>query len=56
MLKPKPAGGLNPVGISDFQAPPPVPRFIDTSHAIDELPSYDSFEPAPDGFQNPLPL
>ena len=37
-------------GIPDFQAPPPIPNFIDTSHAIDELPSYDSFEPAPDDF------
>jgi hypothetical protein len=35
-------------GIPDFQAPPPIPRFIDTDHAIDELPSYDSFEPSPD--------
>ena len=35
-------------GIPDFQAPPPIPKFIDTAHAIDELPSYDSFEPSPD--------
>jgi len=33
-----------------FRAPPPIPKLIDTSHAIDELPSYDSFEPAPDDF------
>jgi hypothetical protein len=37
-------------GIPDFQAPPPIPKFIDTTEAIDELPSYDSFEPAPDDF------
>jgi hypothetical protein len=37
-------------GISDFQAPPPIPKFIDTTEAIDELPSYDHFEPAPDEF------
>jgi hypothetical protein len=42
-------------GIPDFQAPPPIPKFIDTSHAIDELLAYDSFEPSPDEFQNPLP-
>jgi hypothetical protein len=35
-------------GIPDFQAPPPIPKFIDTSHAIDELPQYDAFEPSPD--------
>lgn len=32
-------------GIPDFQAPPPIPKFIDTVEAIDELPLYDSFEP-----------
>jgi hypothetical protein len=32
-------------GIPDFQAPPPIPKFIDTVEAVDELPSYDSFEP-----------
>jgi len=37
-------------GIPDFQAPPPIPKFIDTLEAIDELPCYDSFEPAPDDF------
>ena len=47
-------------GIPDFfirrslgvvgQAPPPIPRFIDTALAIDEIPSYDSFEPSPDDF------
>lgn len=42
-------------GIPDFQAPPPIPKFIDTSHALDEIPSYDSFDPAPDDFQTPLP-
>ena len=35
-------------GIPDFQAPPPIPKFSDTVEAIDELPSCDSFEPAPD--------
>ncbi len=37
-------------GIPDFQAPPPIPKFIDTSLAIDESPSYESFEPSPDDF------
>ncbi len=37
-------------GIPDFQAPPPIPMFVDTSEAIDELPLYDSFEPSPDDF------
>jgi hypothetical protein len=37
-------------GIPDFQAPPPMPKCIDAQEAIDELPSYDSFEPAPDEF------
>lgn len=37
-------------GIPDFQAPPPIPKFIDTAEAFDELLSYDSFEPAPDDF------
>ena len=37
-------------GIPDFQAPPPIPKFIDAVEAIDELPSYDSFELAPDDF------
>jgi hypothetical protein len=37
-------------GIPDFQAPPPIPKFIDTSLAIDEIPSYDSFEPSTDDF------
>jgi len=37
-------------GIPDFQAPPPIPRFIDTSEAIDEIPLYESFEPPPDDF------
>jgi hypothetical protein len=37
-------------GIPDFQAPPPIPKFIDTAEAIDELPSYDSFEPSTDDF------
>jgi hypothetical protein len=37
-------------GIPDFQAPLPIPKFTDAVEAIDELPSYDSFEPAPDDF------
>jgi hypothetical protein len=37
-------------GIADFRAPPPIPTFIDPTEALDELPSYDSFEPAPDDF------
>jgi hypothetical protein len=37
-------------GIPDFQARPPLPKFIDTTEAIDQLPSYDSFDPAPDEF------
>jgi hypothetical protein len=37
-------------GIPDLQAPPPIPKFTDAVEAIDELPSYDSFEPAPDDF------
>ena len=37
-------------GIPDFQAPPPIPKFIDAVEAIDELPSYDSFEPSLDDF------
>jgi hypothetical protein len=37
-------------GIADFRTPPPIPKFIDTTEALDELPSYDSFEPAPDDF------
>jgi hypothetical protein len=35
-------------GIPNFQAAPPIPKFIDAVEAIDELPSYDSFEPSPD--------
>jgi len=37
-------------GIPDFQAPPPIPKFMNTKEAIDELPEYDTFEPAPDDF------
>ena len=37
-------------GIPDFQAPPPIPKFIDIVEAIDELPEYDAFDPAPDDF------
>ena len=37
-------------GIPDFQAPPRIPKFIDTAQAIDEIPSYDFSEPSPDEF------
>ncbi len=37
-------------GIPDFQAPPPIPKFVDTTEAIDELPLYDSLDPSPDDF------
>jgi hypothetical protein len=42
-------------GIPDVQAPPPIPKFIDTAQAIDELPLYDSFEPSPEDPETPLP-
>jgi hypothetical protein len=45
-----PGGSSKAQGIPDFQAPPPIPKFIDTVEAIDELPSYDSFEPSTDDF------
>jgi hypothetical protein len=35
---------------ADFRAPPPIPKCIDAVEAIDELPCYDAFEPAPDDF------
>lgn len=37
-------------GLPDSQAPLPIPKFIDTEHVIDELPSCDSFDPAADDF------
>jgi len=39
-------------GLPDFRAPPPIPKFIDTSTSQDtyELSSCDSFEPSPDDF------
>jgi hypothetical protein len=37
-------------GIADFRAHPPILKSIDTTEAIDELPSYDSFEPVADAF------
>jgi hypothetical protein len=37
-----------------WQAPVPFPKFIDTSYAVDEIPQYDSFEPAPDDFYTAL--
>ena len=36
--------------VPDFQAPPPLPKFIDTGEALDAIPYYDSFDPAPDDF------
>jgi hypothetical protein len=39
---------LKAQGIPDFQAPPPIPKFIDALEALDELPSYDSFETSHD--------
>ncbi|MFN4896443.1 MAG: hypothetical protein ACK5GN_08205 [Pseudomonadota bacterium] len=41
---------MNAQGIPDFQAPPPIPKFVDAAEAIDELPLYDSFEPSPEDF------
>ena len=41
---------MNAHGIPDFQAPPAIPQSIDTVEAIDELPSYNSFEPSPEDF------
>jgi hypothetical protein len=35
-------------GIPDFQAPPPIPKFISATEALDEIPAYDAFEPSPD--------
>lgn len=35
-------------GIPDYTAPPPIPRVIDTSAAIDQLINYDSFDTAPE--------
>ena len=37
-------------GIPDFQAPPPIPKFIDAVEAIDEISSYDYFESSPEEF------
>ena len=37
-------------GIPDFHAPPPIPKFIDTSHAIDGLFEYDALGSAHDQF------
>ncbi len=37
-------------GLPDLRAPPPIPKFIDTSQAIDEIPIYDSFDPPMDEF------
>lgn len=43
-------GTMKSQGNADFRAPPPIPKFIDTALAIDEQPSYDSFETSPDKF------
>ncbi len=34
-----------------FHARPPITKFIDTDHSLEELPAYNSFEPAPEDFQ-----
>jgi hypothetical protein len=34
-------------GIPEFNAPPVIPRFIGALKAIDELPSYNRFDPPP---------
>jgi len=39
---------LEAQGIPHFQAPPPIPKFISTTEALDELPNYDAFESSPD--------
>jgi hypothetical protein len=41
---------MNSQGIPDFQAPPPIPKFIDAAEAVDELPLYDSVDLSPDDF------
>jgi hypothetical protein len=43
---------LSAVALAKVKVPQlsPIPKFIDTTEAIDELPCYDSFEPAPDDF------
>lgn len=33
--------------VTDFQAPSPIPKFIDTDPAMDEPPSWESFKLAP---------
>jgi hypothetical protein len=37
-------------GSADFRAPPPIPTFVDTPEAINELPADNSFDPLPDEF------
>jgi hypothetical protein len=37
-------------GVPDFQVPPPIPKFINTTEAVDELPLYDLFDPSPGDF------
>lgn len=43
-------GIMQSQGGSDFQAPLPTPKHIDTLEALDEIPSHDPFELAPDDF------
>ena len=31
-------------GLPDFLAPATIPKFIDTSHGIDEIPAYNSLD------------
>ena len=31
-------------GLPDFLAPAAIPKFIDTSHGIDEIPAYNSLD------------
>ncbi len=36
---------MKSTGLTYLQAPPPIPKFIDISQALDEIPIYDSFDP-----------
>ncbi len=35
-------------GLPEFLAPATIPKFIDTSHGIDEIPIYNSVDPQVD--------
>lgn len=37
-------------GLPDFLAPATIPKFIDTSNGIDEIPAYNSLDPQVDEF------